>query len=201
MTGVKSVAATAAALVCLPLAACSPGDRPAANQPTSLPRAPAPAPDVPVQSMGTDVELGPLSLLDVAVAPPDTDRHRAGENARINLTLVNRGDAEDTLTGVSSPAAAHAAIHFDRACDGTAERVGRLPITASGSVPLPPGAPRHRHGPYYLELVGLTRDLQPTTVPITFTFEHAGTVTVAAIVRPHDPGATAPALFACIGPA
>ncbi|MCR6490643.1 copper chaperone PCu(A)C [Amycolatopsis sp. OK19-0408] len=189
-------AAVAAAV--LVTAGCSPSDRPAPDQgETGRVRAPNPAVNKPLQTLGSNVELGPISLLNVFVMPPATDQYQAGQDAVVRLTLVNRGTEPDALTGVSSELAGSASIHWDRGCDGTAEQVDRLPITAGGLVPAPTGTRDFRHSPYYVELHGLRHDVAGTNLAITFTFEHAGTATVSAKVRPRSPAADVFAPLAC----
>ncbi|MFI5615226.1 copper chaperone PCu(A)C [Amycolatopsis sp. NPDC051903] len=141
-----------------------------------------------------------LSLLNVYLPPPpESDRYRVGDTARVRLTLVNRGPTADALVAVASPIVNKAAVHWDRGCDGIAEEVGRLPVTASGGVPVPPGASQYRHGPYYVQLTALLREaLAGTTLPVSFTFERAGTVSVAAKVQSFEPGEAAPAPWDCL---
>ncbi|OLZ47159.1 copper chaperone PCu(A)C [Amycolatopsis keratiniphila] len=165
--------------------ACASSDRPAPGQDTAhLPPAPEPAVDKPLQTLGSNLELGPMSVLNVYVMPPPEGHYQAGQDAVVRLTLVNNSRTDDALTAVSSPLARTAAIHWDRGCDGTAEQVDRLPVTARGLVPAPADALEYRHSPYHLELRDLTKDVLGMTLPITVTFAQAGTATVQAKIRP-----------------
>jgi copper(I)-binding protein len=181
------------------VSACSPSDRPAPGERPESPRPPthAPAPDVPAGTLGTNVEFGRLSVLNVYLLPAPNGDFRKGEDARVRFTLVNGGSAEEALTAVGSPAAAAVTLHWDQACDGTAEEVSRLPLPAGNGVPVVPGASGTRHGPYYAELTDLGRDVLATTLPVTFTFAHAGTVTVAAKVH-HPIPSDVPAPLECL---
>ncbi|WP_410653768.1 hypothetical protein [Amycolatopsis sp. cmx-4-54] len=128
------------------LASCASSDRPAPHQSTTLlPPAPRPAVNKPLQTLGFSAELGPMSILNAYVMPPPAGQFRTGQDATVRLTLVNNGREDDALTEVVSPVARSAAIHWDRACDGVAEQVDRLPILARGLVPAPAAAPKYRH--------------------------------------------------------
>ncbi|MEU0529016.1 copper chaperone PCu(A)C [Amycolatopsis tolypomycina] len=183
----------------LAVTACSSSDRPAPGERPESPRPPthAPAPDVPAGTLGTNVEFGRLSVLNVYLLPDSGGDFRKGTNARVRFTVINRGSTEEALTAVGSPAAAAVTLHWDRSCDGTAEQVSRLPLPAENGVPVVPGASGVRHGPYYAELSDLRRDVLATTLPTAFTFVHAGTVTVAAKVH-HPTSGEAPAPLECL---
>ena len=180
------VVATVLVIAGLAVSGCTAGDRPATGQGVTD-RVPPPAPAVnkPLETMGTNVELGPMSVLNVFVVPPRSEHYQAGQDAEVRLTLVNHG-AEDALTGVSSPFSRSASIHWDRGCDGTAEAVDRLPVTEEGLVPRPTAAPEFRHSAYYVSLEDLKQEVLGTTIPVKFTFAHAGTVTVSAKVQPPE---------------
>jgi len=196
----RVAAVVCAAVVAFTVPACSSSDRPAPGERPESPRPPthAPAPDVPAGTLGTNVEFGQLSVLNVYLLPSANGAYRKGEAARVRFTLVNRGSTEEALDAIGSPMAAAATLHWDRGCDGTAERVAQLPLPARNGVPAVPGTSGVRHGPYYAELTELTRDVVATTVPVTFTFAHAGTVTVAAKVHHPTTGGEAPEPLDCL---
>ncbi|MEU4248415.1 copper chaperone PCu(A)C [Amycolatopsis sp. NPDC026612] len=158
----------------------------------------APAPNVPAGTLGTNVEFGQLSLLNVYLLPSPDGDYRKGEAARVRFTLVNRGSTDEALTTVDSTAATAVTLHWDRACDGTAEQASHLPLPARNGVPVVPGASGNRRGPYYAEMTGLDRTVVATTLPVTFTFAHAGTVTVQAKVRHPMDGHDAPGPLECL---
>lgn len=93
----------------------------------------------------------------------------------------------DRLTGASTPVAADAELHVSRMRAGVMEM---RPVP--GGLPVTPGVPIHMApGGYHLMLTGLTQPLkQGDHVPLTLTFEHAGPITVDALVA--GPGANAP---------
>jgi copper(I)-binding protein len=99
-----------------------------------------------------------------------------GENGRVRLWLFNRSSTADALVDVRSAAAESARISWDRDCDGVFEIVDELPIRPDGTVPY--------DRPYALELVNFTgRVWGGTTVPVTFTFRHAGEKQLDAMVE------------------
>lgn len=150
-----------------------------------------------------------MSLRNVYVVGAPDGRYVAGEDARVRLTLINTGRRDDALVKVTSKAASVASLHWDRACDGTAESVDRITVVAGGQVPQDPLRPSGtgaaaadiqqpaRHQPYYIKVTIDEEVLKGTTVPITFTFEHAGTVTVDTIVQSRH-RLDQQASFACI---
>jgi copper(I)-binding protein len=91
------------------------------------------------------------------------------------LTIENTGETADRLVSASSPAAAEVQIH-EMKMEGEVMRMRALP----DGLDLPPGetivlAP----GGFHLMLMGLTQPLvEGEAVPVTLTFEQAGTVEV-----------------------
>ena len=104
------------------------------------------------------------------------------------LTIVNSGDAADRLVSASTPAAGVAQFH-QMQMDGDVMTMGELP----NGIAIPPGetvtlAP----GGLHIMLMDLTRPLvEGETVPLTLTFETAGTIEIALPIA--DPAADAPA--------
>lgn len=168
----------------------------------------APEPDPPLNTLGSSGRVGQMSLHNVYVLGAADGRYVAGERARVRLTLVNDGNHDDALVKVTSAAASAARMHWDKGCDGTAESVQRITVAASGLVPQAPlpasqaqattGTERSAlHQPYYVTLVAGEEIRRGTTVPITFTFERAGTVTIEAMVQSRH-RLDEQARFACI---
>ncbi len=113
---------------------------------------------------GSGAELGNISLLDVTLEYPDGGVYEQGDDARLEFVAVNSAALEtDSLVSVSSTA-------FEGAAGDNSDLPIELPantdvsFTDDGEV---------------VELTGLTEQLRPTVrVPVTFTFETAGEVTV-----------------------
>jgi copper(I)-binding protein len=135
-------------------------------------------------TIGANAEVGQVKLRNVFVEPPADGEFRPGDDAVVRLAMINDAPRPDTLVRVETDAARAVIMRWDRTCNGNVETVSRIPLLAEGTVP---GAQPDQAGlasPFYLELDGLTRRvLEGTTLPVRFTFEHAGSVTVDAMVR------------------
>jgi copper(I)-binding protein len=141
-------------------------------------QAPSPNRDPATIELDTaDGQAGQLRLLSVAIASPGArgSMHIAGDSAALLLTIANDGKAEDALTGVSTDAAAQVVFR-----DGDTSPVPRV------DMPIPPGEVavlREVTGPH-LELAGLHQTLRTgSSVPVTFTFRDAGSVTLEVPVN------------------
>lgn len=135
-------------------------------------------------AIGGTGQAGDVLLRGVYVDPADSYRYLAGADPVVWLTLINDGKAVDTLTGVTTPYAAAVEIRWDRGCDGSAEVVPALPLKPADPAPNTSAGPAATIlDPYYLRLVDLDREvLAGTTIPLTFSFDNAGAVTVDAVV-------------------
>lgn len=92
------------------------------------------------------------------------------------VTIENEGPEADRLISATSPAAAEVQIH-EMAVDGDVMKMRRLTdgveLPAGATVVLSPGG-------YHLMFMGLNQAfVQGETVPVTLTFEKAGTVEIA----------------------
>ncbi len=107
------------------------------------------------------------------------------QTGAIYLTVT--ASQPDRLTAASTPVAATTELHQTRMENGVMEM---RPVP--GGLPVTPGTPIHMApGGYHVMLMGLKQPLkQGDHVPLTLTFEHAGTVTAEAVVA--GPGASAP---------
>ena len=105
---------------------------------------------------------------------------QSGGTSAAYMTITNGTLSDDTLTGVSTPAAASASLHETMA--GASGMTGMQPvdgirIPAGGTVTLEPGG-------YHVMLEGLTGDLVAGQVGrLTLTFKGAGSIEVSAEVR------------------
>jgi copper(I)-binding protein len=181
----SAIAAIAAAILAVPLSACRtedpvaiPGDQPEPFQESV---------------MGANAQVGEILLRSVHVEAPQNPSYQPGNDAVVRFTLLNEGRRQDTLTSLTSTAAASVEIRWDDDCDGAARTVSALPLQpafpglteASGGVP--------PFDAYYGRLVDFKQQvLAGTTVPVTFTFADAGQVTVEALVQPSSAPRPAP---------
>ena len=98
----------------------------------------------------------------------------------VYMTIGNKSDTADRLTGVSSAVADKLQIHEMKVENGVMqmrEISGGLPIPADGSVVLKPGS-------YHVMLIGLKKPLTAgETFPLTLTFEKAGNISVTVLVQ------------------
>jgi copper(I)-binding protein len=96
------------------------------------------------------------------------------------MTIRNKGDAVDRLTGGKTPVAGKVEIHEMSITDGIMKMralENGLELPPDGEVALKPGG-------YHIMLIGLESPLKEgTKVPMTLTFEKAGTVDVELSVE------------------
>lgn len=148
-------------------------------------------------TLGSGARIGPIELRNVYLTAPADGLHEPGDEGRALLTVFNSGNRDDALVRVTSTRARDIAVRWDRACDGTAEVVSRLPVLAGGTVPAPTDVRASGHLPYHLQVGGFTDVVRPgTTIPLTFHFRHAGEVTLDAIVQ-HERRPPVQGRYAC----
>lgn len=96
------------------------------------------------------------------------------------MTIDNKSDQPDRLTGASSDVAKTLQIHEMKVVDGVMkmrEIPGGLPVPAGGSVTLKPGG-------YHVMLIGLNKALKKgEKIPLTLVFEKAGKVSIEVPVE------------------
>jgi copper(I)-binding protein len=142
---------------------------------------------------GGNAQVGPLALRTVAIAfGEDVEggaAYRRGDDAPINMTVVNEAGEADELLSVSTPIAESVEV------TGTTEiPSGRSLVVGGdtqqqgagspGGAPVTTPQPREEGEPTAsIVLVGLREDVRSgISYPITFTFARAGDVTVAVPV-------------------
>jgi hypothetical protein len=142
---------------------------------------------------GGNAQVGPLALRTVAIAfGEDVEGgavYRRGDDAPINMTVVNEAGEADELLSVSTPIAESVEV------TGTTEiPSGRSLVVGGdtqqqgagspGGAPVTTPQPREEGEPTAsIVLVGLREDVRSgISYPITFTFARAGAVTVAVPV-------------------
>ena len=122
-------------------------------------------------AVAQEFHAGPIAIVHPWTRPtPGTVAPGVGY-----MVLDNRGPADDRLVSAACPVAETVTMHRTEVRDGIARMLPQeagIAIPAGGSVRLEPGG-------YHLMLGGLKAPLVlGRAVPLTLTFEKAGTVTV-----------------------
>jgi copper(I)-binding protein len=133
----------------------------------------------PAQDLAQELTLGPISIAHPWARPGIPNRPVAAY-----LGIENRGDADDRLVAVASPAFASAELHASEERDGvsTMRRVEAVELPAGGGAEFAPGG-------YHVMLFGPERPFaEGERFPLTLTFEKAGTVEVEVAVERYGPG-------------
>ncbi len=126
--------------------------------------------------VAVDARAADIAVKDAWVRGAPTGIKVSAGYARIE----NAGPVADRLLSVSTPAAGDASVHESSEKEGmmSMEPVEALTIPPKGAVELKPGS-------YHIMLMRLPGALAPGgTVPMEFTFERAGKITVDAKIAP-----------------
>jgi copper(I)-binding protein len=141
--------------------------------------------------VGTTVHVGDLTLRQVQLAYPTDGSYEPGDDAQLQMSIVNSGSEDDALVGIkgtgfsevrvtgsasgtvsASGSAAATTTPPAQATTSTGARALDITLPAGGSVFLGQNAPT-------VTLVSLGQGLTPAqTMDLTFTFEKAGDVTI-----------------------
>jgi copper(I)-binding protein len=142
--------------------------------------------------VGPAVQVGDLELRGIQLAYPTAGSYSAGDNAVLQMGIVNSGSEDDALTGIQGTGFAE--VRVTGASSGTvvaspsagaATTTPPAPATSSGGgraldITIPAGSAVFlgENAPT-VTLVSLSQDLTPAqSMELTFTFERAGDVTV-----------------------
>lgn len=125
--------------------------------------------------------MGPVTLGDLELSGPFTRATLPG--AKVGggfLTILNKGETDDRLVSATSPAAKDVQIH-EMKMEGEVMQMRQLTdgvvIPAGSTVTLQPGG-------LHIMFMGINAPFaQGATVPVTLTFEKAGTVTLDLAVE------------------
>jgi len=145
--------------------------------------------------VGATAQLGDLTLRQVQLAYPTDGSYVPGEDAELQMTIVNSGSEDDTLVGIdgtgfgevrvtgsasgtvtASPSGAATTTSSAQATTSGGARALDITIPAGSSIFLGQNAPT-------VTLASLGQELLPTqTMDLTFTFQRAGEVTMSVPV-------------------
>lgn len=119
---------------------------------------------------------------DMAIKVTDSYARSASPAAKSGaafITLMNMSGEDDRLVGAASPAAARVELHTHEMADGVARMIhveDGFPVAAGEMLMM-------ERGGKHVMMMGLTGPLEPgAMVPVTLTFEKAGTVEVTVPV-------------------
>jgi copper(I)-binding protein len=151
------------AAMLLTVVACGAGQQAATSQQTTA-------------TGGVNGQIGNMALRDAQFVwrPPvqGEEVYSVGQDAPLQLTIVNTGDTPDRLVALDSPVATGARVA------GTTEFAGGAALV-TGYRDVAPATTLPRTVEADLALTGLTEPLSAgLTYPVTFTFERAGSLTV-----------------------
>jgi copper(I)-binding protein len=137
---------------------------------------------------GVNATVGDIGLRAVTVvAPPSAASYAKGEDAVLQLLIVNSGQQADQLLGVSSPAASSVKLYptlagvptASASASSTSAPAQKFAVGANAQVPIGFAATDKA-----IVLTGLTAQLYPAqSIPITFQFASAGSVTFKVAVH------------------
>jgi hypothetical protein len=126
---------------------------------------------VPAIAESTD----PIHIVDAKARPASP-----GGAGAVYLTVMNHGQSDDTITGLSTPVADKAEIHRTVNENGVMrmDAVPTLAVKANDGIAFTPGG-------LHIMLTGLHQPLKlGDSFPLTLNFTHAGVVTVTVEVAP-----------------
>ncbi len=109
----------------------------------------------------------------------------AGRTTAAYVTITNTGTAADRLTAADAPGAGSVEIHTSGMKDGVMRmrRLEGLEIPGGGTVTMAPGG-------FHIMIIDVEEPVQVgSVVPLTLTFEGAGSITTDATVSMTPPGA------------
>jgi periplasmic copper chaperone A len=127
---------------------------------------------VQVGGPGVEPSVGDIHLRNIRLDNPPAGIYEIGSAALLGVAMVNDGGEDDQLVGVSGP-------------DFTGAVVDENPASSDPGITIPAGQTVFTDGPDrpVLVLVGIDETLRSSeSLPVTFTFEQAGEVTVDAPV-------------------
>lgn len=127
-----------------------------------------------------------MSVGELTVTSPWARASAGARNGAAFLSVTNSGAQDDRLVKADSPIAKVVDLHTHLEENGVMRMrpVEFVPVPAGGAAELKPGG-------YHVMFMGLNAPLeQGQTIPVTLTFEHAGTVTLEVPVE--KVGAMAP---------
>lgn len=138
---------------------------------------------------GSMAQVGDITLRQVQLINPRGGSYDAGDDAELRVSIVNTGDETDTLVSVEGEGFASAELSgtSTRASSGGTP-VGSVPVATTDEIELPPDTTVFvGEDDVTITLTDLDESLTVGQyLPLVFTFENAGEVTVQATVATPD---------------
>lgn len=138
--------------------------------------------------------VGPIELRQVQVAYPRTGTYQQGDDAALQMSIINTGTTADTLVSIAGDGFSNVyttGTGSQATSSSAATTTGAAPTTGAASsgqlnIPIPPDSSVYlgQNAPH-VYLSGLSEPLTSGQgLPLTITFEKAGTVSMRAVVAP-----------------
>lgn len=135
-----------------------------------------------------DANAGMIAVRALAVRPPSGNFYAKGSSAQLQLVLVNDGSKPDVLTSITSPAFTSWTSTSSAVSQQVSTSGGTQRVTLPPNVAVSYGVPNAKH---VLQVSGIKQELWPgTAIPVTFTFQRAGSKTVQAPIQLTSSGGT-----------
>lgn len=129
---------------------------------------------------GTSVHVGAITLGGLAIQAPKAVYYPTGSDVPVRVVIVNSGNKADKLTSITSSSIAGWTT-TGAGATSTSTASGASSVTIGAGKRASFGVPDSKA---VLQLSQIKSDLHPgSTVPLTFTFANAGTITVRVPVQ------------------
>ena len=129
---------------------------------------------------GAQAQVGDISIREAKLAPADDGGYQSGDNAQLQVGLVNGGSSADTLVSVDGEGFTSAEIA------NTAARISSTSTEPTDRIEIPAGSSvfvGQDSSDYEITLSGLDESLTTGQyIKVTFSFEKAGEVTLPITV-------------------
>ena len=133
---------------------------------------------------GAQAQVGDLSLRQVQLLNPRSGSYEQGDDADLQVAIVNGGSEADTLVSVEGEGFGSAEIEGPSASSSSSPATGSSSSSSTDEIEIPAGdAVYVGEDDYTITLTDLDEDITTGQyLEVTFTFENAGEVTLPVTV-------------------
>jgi copper(I)-binding protein len=133
---------------------------------------------------GAQAQVGDISLRQVQLLNPRSGSYEQGDDADLQVAIVNGGSEADTLVSVEGEGFGSAEIEGPSASASSSPATGSSSSSSTDEIEIPAGDAVHvGEDDYTITLTDLDEDLTTGQyLEVTFTFENAGEVTLPVTV-------------------